>query len=264
MADPEPAKRRPPVAEVALGVQFSKALPLGIVELGLLAREFAEWYPTVLEQPPLPRAVELAQALAQSPDQEFSLYPPRLWLISTQNDALVQIQSDRFILNWRRTRVESDYPGFPWVKGAFLLELDRFLAFLKSRNIEPPAFELCELTYVNHFPAGDGWSSHAEAGLIFQGIEMPKLPGGLVAEDAVVRFRYAVRDADHAFLGRVHFNVTPGVAAGLPIYVLNLMGRGVVSDDIAQTVDACHVWLAAAFKGLTLPAVWQAAGVEHV
>src|SRR3954469_22670112 len=104
--------RRPPVAEVALAVQFDA--PVVDVEiLGQLVTRLKSEFPDREQQPALPPMVE-PTGLLNPPQIELQFGPMpvfgRTWLLTTDGHHLVQIQSDRLVFNWRRLNADVEYP----------------------------------------------------------------------------------------------------------------------------------------------------------
>ena len=86
---------------------------------------------------------------------------PRIWFINQSNNSLIQIQRDRFLYNWRKQGGEP-YPRFDPVFSQFDNAFSGFAEFIREHNlgtIDPLQFEI---TYVNHFEKGSGWTSLAD------------------------------------------------------------------------------------------------------
>src|SRR5208282_5564239 len=97
-----PKFRKPPVSEVALGVQFSMP-DLTPVHLGLYYQRVRSRFPTVQVQPPLPPAFE---TFGPAPTLSFSfplmgLPSPRMWFVADGGASLIQLQAGRLFFNWR-------------------------------------------------------------------------------------------------------------------------------------------------------------------
>ena len=101
----------PPVAEVALSLQFRPLKEFGAVHFGAIRSRFVDKFPKFEEHPPLERAVEVfgeGPGQSQSPKIEFvSRLPlPRVWFLTEDGGQLIQIQRDRFVHNWRKSGEE--------------------------------------------------------------------------------------------------------------------------------------------------------------
>lgn len=135
----------PPVIEVAMGVQFEAVAGLGSFRSGELFQVWRDLYPHVSEQAELPRWPDFSTAGAETQLflQLAGRPAARLWLASPRGDFLLQLQADRFIVNWRRTGSGS-YPRYATVR-------ERFEATWSDveRVAGPLPVDMVEVTYVN-------------------------------------------------------------------------------------------------------------------
>jgi uncharacterized protein (TIGR04255 family) len=81
---------------------------------------------------------------------QFAPGQGRVWLISADDELLVQVQNTRFIQNWRR-RV-SRYRRFEQVRDPFWTNFRLFLEFLDQENLDRPIIQQVEVTYINWIP----------------------------------------------------------------------------------------------------------------
>lgn len=142
----------PPVIEVALSVQFSP-LPLRAMDLYPLWESRRDDYPRRDEQPPLPPIT------AGGGPQAFVRFgtPPgaRQWWLSDDGAFLLQLQHDRFALNWRRVPQAADYPRFPVLLDRFTRELKAFEDFVGDRgSLEISAAEVLYVNDLDHKASG--------------------------------------------------------------------------------------------------------------
>jgi uncharacterized protein (TIGR04255 family) len=77
--------------------------------------------------------------------------PPlrRVFYCTEPANYLVQIQSNRFLHNWRKLEESDDYPRFPDAYSRFTERWSDFRSFLKNSELAAPTVQLFELTYVN-------------------------------------------------------------------------------------------------------------------
>lgn len=146
---------RPPVVEVICGVHFD-ALDLDpVVVGGFWARRYEDFpkhqvHPAIAPRP----AVAAVQFQLQ-----LGAGPLRTWLLSANEALLVQVQRDRFYLNWR-ARPEGSYPRFSGEDGLLqrmLREFDQFDQFCSQVLEQRPVVRRIELGKVDHFSEGDVW-----------------------------------------------------------------------------------------------------------
>jgi len=134
---------RVPLNEVAYGTRFV-APDFDVVHFG-------EYYQLVKDEflkrqmvPAIARPSAISQGV---PTIELSALP-RVWFI--QASRLIQLQTDRFIYNWRRLDdSEEKYPGFQDLSAEFRKRWSQFLEFSERSFAIPLMLEELSLTYVN-------------------------------------------------------------------------------------------------------------------
>ena len=95
-----PRFRKPPVSEVAIGVQFQTPI-LTPVHLGLYYQKIKERFPIVEVQPPLLPAFEIFEATPAVmipmpfPFIGMGVASPRMWFRSQDGSSLIQLQAGR-------------------------------------------------------------------------------------------------------------------------------------------------------------------------
>lgn len=95
-----PELNDPPIEEVVCGFVFEPVAELDTLEHGIYWQEVASRYPKKALMPALAEKWSVFQGVA----------PIRSWLIAEAEDFLLQIQADRFYVNWRRR--SGNYPRF--------------------------------------------------------------------------------------------------------------------------------------------------------
>jgi len=146
-----PSFKTPPVIELVAGVQFER--PIGFRTLDLLdiwngfggKRKFPQYQEMPPLTPLLPENVHVFN---------FENIPQlrRIWFEGEDGDALIQIQQDRLIHNWRKISEKNSkqkYPRYNTIIKNFFDYFDAFHEVLRKKNIKevPPSY--LELTYVN-------------------------------------------------------------------------------------------------------------------
>jgi uncharacterized protein (TIGR04255 family) len=158
----------PPVVETVIGVQFQRLLSLSNAHLGAFWVELGhdEWN-AVEDKPRLARQEERFVPEGQwgkKLNLQFTQDPSeRLQIKNNDGNRMIQIQDDRFHLNWLG-KDGDDYPRFPTVRNEFLETFNKFQAFLDHHNIDECRPDHWEITYVNHIPQGELWESPADWG----------------------------------------------------------------------------------------------------
>lgn len=146
---------RPPVVEVAIGVQFEPITSFRQAHLGLFWDRIRTDYPMTQDQVRLDSPVETLEADGGWPTLQFELIdaPPahRAWFISGDDSMLVQVQDDRLIHNWRHRGGE--YPRFEPLLDVFWSHADNFDAAVRDAGLTPMPVRQAEVTYVNWIAA---------------------------------------------------------------------------------------------------------------
>jgi uncharacterized protein (TIGR04255 family) len=151
----------PPVDEVIVAIAFMSVGGSTSNHIAKYRDTVKEAYPGLQYQPKLP--VQLERLV----DEGWSGQPPmgipfggmplqmgqmgqRTWLVSTDDQRLIQIQDDAFYTNWRR-RVEP-YPRFESILKEFWDRFSEFRSQLDSDTVIPLQLQQIEVSYINWIP----------------------------------------------------------------------------------------------------------------
>lgn len=154
--------KNPPLNEVVIGVQF--------VGLNWQIQHYGSFYDLVKNDFQLTHAVPpLAQPFEQAGFKLMSgAELPRAWYEEKDGPFLLQIQPDRFLLNWRKKDSSNyEYPHFQEFFERFKKEFQRFKEFCTRSSIGNPRIETYELTYINHIVSGSQGISVLELSSLF-------------------------------------------------------------------------------------------------
>lgn len=187
--------------EVVIGVQFSPLPNLDAFTVGDIYQLFSAEYETRNEVPPLPPMIEAEQTSLppQGPSIMFGPDLKRYWFGNNSNGMLIQLQADRFMLNWRRLNPEMTYPRYEHLKRVFQSEYSKFSAFAKDQFNIPLKIVQAEITYINFVDSTKyesilplaSWSSFASE---------KELTLDTMAANGGFKFH----DANGLFLGRIY------------------------------------------------------------
>ena len=224
---------RPPLTEVVLSVQFEPIPDFNVAVLGQVWAAFRDNFPQVKHYPPIAPEIErVGIVLKQGTDSAFvSEYPPpRLWFLDALGQELIQVQSDRFVRNWRKTSDNDAYPRYEkHIRPLFVRDYQLFLRFLEKQGIGPLVPNQCEVTYLNMIPLENVARPFQALDqvlrfLTFKPIEIE----GLHFQDAGCNFNHTIEDEDGTFQGRVRVSAGPAIKRtdGSPAITLNLTARG--------------------------------------
>lgn len=269
-----PKFKNPPVSEVALSLQFDTLPGVQIHHFGLLWSQYRDWFPKVESHPPIERTVEVFQrAPVVQPTVTFELVnpfmTPRVWFVSETGSELLQIQRDRFIVNWRRVRPEDEYPHYEHIRGMMERAFATFSAFVAEHKLGDIVCNQCEVTYVNQIQTCDVWSTHAQVGRVLN-VMAPEFKEEKLPTPELFRFsaQYIMGQAE-APIGRLHLDFQPAFRASdrKPIFAMNLTARGKpLGEGFAGALnflDAGRSNVVRGFRALTTPDMHKEWGLNE-
>ena len=203
-----PDYTRPPIDEVAIGIQLQAPVP-GFTDAhaGLYWEEVRDQYPKAESQ----FRVESAPEVLEGPLLQalpIPLGPPqggRTFLVSDDDSYLLQIQSNRFYRNWRRR--EDEYPHFDDLATAFQSDYGSFGDFLQKEGLATPMPLQLDVTYIN-------WIPELPPHVFLRGAEHVRvdIPGiDEWPEDQSWTGRYLVRRTDGRPVARLHVQCVPAL-----------------------------------------------------
>ena len=238
----------PPIVEVVCGFFFPPIQDLDPIVIGKLWYERRKEFPHHSVQPPVMEEGGLMLAVGAG--------PLRSWFVSDDDEYVIQIQPDRFYLNWRKR--EGGYPRFHddgekhGVMSRALDEFDRFAAFCADALSTRPAVNYVEVAKVDLLLQGTHWQTAADLSTL-----MPLL-GGLRAvaatEDAEVTARVAETRPEGEFLLSAHcgmqeiFGNIPARAVRIETRARREIGEG--TTNYGEHLSSLNNLLNEAFWGL--------------
>lgn len=253
---PSPSFDRPPLVEVALGVEFSPVPGFGAVALVRFADRLHDRYPVVQEYPPLPPNPPIGVDDQIGGGLVVNMGAPsiRLWLLSREQDQLVQVQRDRLILNWRLGTSSSSYPRYrDALRPAFAREYQGLLSFLMDVGLPTSGPVGVEVTYVNVVSGSIDESSDIGAILRSQ-----RPSAGRLGAPGTTRLQQQWKWTGHDGAASILRIDAEQPAGGGPAIAMNLtarsaLGRNAGVDDVLGSLDLCHDEVVSAFVELTEP-----------
>lgn len=268
------------MTEVALSVQFQSDA-VDLEALGRFAGVVSKELPERQRHPVAPPMVEAFDKVPVTPSIEVHLDAPttlpRTWFMSEDGVQLVQLQHDRFTLNWRELGEGVTYPRYDQLRARFQ-ELFEHLREALDEAGTSPSINLCEVTYVNpveYHDQGTAMDHHPDLAKIINRLRSRPRDAFLPeAEDAQLQARWRIpsdeigrQEPDPA--GRLYLSASPGLRPprNTPIYVVNLTARllppGSDADSAMAALDAGHKWVVLGFKDLTTPTMHQQWGLRE-
>ena len=251
-----PDFENPPVVETVFGAQFDTLSSLKTAHFGVYWERIRGRFPGTEEQVELPPIFE-TQSLSQSgfgfQFQALNAPPvPRFWFIDDSGTSLIQIQRDRFLRNWRKSKDGGVYPRYERLRAEFDEDLSEFKGFLAECDLGKIQVNQWELTYVNHIVSGEGWNSHAEIDKVFSMWHQPEVPIPGCAENVEFRASFPIWSDGEQFAGRLHATVRPVTRSTdmKPMFLFELTARGHLSDR-GDFLALGREWIVRAFAALT-------------
>jgi uncharacterized protein (TIGR04255 family) len=152
-----PKFERPPVVEVAVGVQFRPLFGMRGLALAPLRERWRDEYPNIEEQPPLVPTIEGSPPLV--PQFQFGVVPlplTRQWFLNEAGTQLVQVQPDRLLINWRAGFDDppDEYPRYRYMRQTFVHRFGDLTQFVADENLGELEIIQTELSYINVVETG--------------------------------------------------------------------------------------------------------------
>jgi len=264
----------PPVTEVALSLQFDPLPGLQIHHFGLLWERYRDRFPKVESHPPIDRAIEVFQREPlMQPAVSFELLnqlmTPRVWFVSESGAELVQIQRDRFIVNWRRVNAGDKYPHYEHIREMMEQQFSLFAAFVTEHKLGDFAFNQCEVTYINQIDTCRVWDRHAQVGHVLN-VLAPEFKEENLPSPELFRFsaQYLMGPSDGP-TGRLHLLFQPAfrVSDKKPTFAMNLTARGKPQGDgfagALKFLDEGRSNIVRGFRSLTTPEMHKEWGLRE-
>ncbi|MDQ2832316.1 MAG: TIGR04255 family protein [Acidobacteriota bacterium] len=208
---PLPDFDNPPVTEVALSMQFEEIADFRSIYFGLLWQTLGpDRFPTFEEQPPVQRTVERFGTAILPEGAKFELLEmppvPRYLFVSADGTEVVQIQQDRFTVNWRKRSPDNNYPRFERLATLFEEQSLKFQDFLDRYDLGKIVVTQAEVTYVNRIEQQGEPRKLQRVFSVFSGVfsdDFLQEP-----EETYISFRFPLVSEQNR-VGRLYIDVSP-------------------------------------------------------
>lgn len=205
-----------PLIEVALSVQFQPLHQFTSAHAGEFWQQIKVDFPSSQDQNPLPPIGEFFGQIRGIPSsQTFAIQIGtggiRNWFTTTDGSYLLQLQRDRFALNWRKTSPSASYPRYPVIKRKFLELFENFQTFLKMAELGGCDINIHEVTYINQWMLNVDQKIDDGLGTWLR--LAPKNVADLEMESANIGAQYLVKAENSSPIGRLYVNVAPTLGA---------------------------------------------------
>jgi len=254
-----PSFRNPPVDEVVLGVQFAPLEGLLSPHFGLFWQEsLRSDFPKVEEKPALEPQLEQLNELPRSPQPGLRLLEKmetaRVWFLSETGNELVQLQPDRFHMNWRRREKADKYPRYPYLRKRFEETARKLVAFLEREELGAFAPVQVEMTYVNAIKVENSEAFAAMEDFFSVWTKPVEIPGVSLE---MSHFGLTARIVDgKETIGRLRVTAAPATSTlHGPNFKMDLTARGLPlgsgSDGVMAFLDRAHSVIVQTFDSIT-------------
>lgn len=230
-----PTFTNPPVVEFVLGVQFAPLTKLTAGHFGLLWKMLGADWTRPEDAPPITNQFEQFDGAKwnRRSGVEFRLEQiaplGRFVLNHRHEDRLLQVQSTRFHLNWRKTGELK--PSYKSLISEFEDMFDRFRAFTVDNDLGELELNQWEVTYVDSFPQGEYWQSPADWGSLLPGLfgNLYAIPG-LTLEQRAAQWSFEIEPKR----GRLHIAAKPGNWRDDPrsSLLIDMTARGPIGNEV--------------------------------
>jgi len=189
---------------------------------------------------------------------------PRYWLISPDDQELVQVQPDYLALNWRFRNETNQYPGYLEMRRRFSDLLETTKSGLSNhQGVFRPT--RAELTYIDVIRPGALWSSHEDTHKLINLV----LPSDASYEQLSFAYSRQLTARSDKFVGRLRVTVTPVVdwIKQEPQLNLNFTARSADFQDadvrpILEFMDLAHSEIKDSFNRLISEEALSAWGLK--
>ena len=195
---------------------------------------------------------------------------PRCGFLNAEGSELIQVQTDRFIHNWRKVGDEDQYPRYERLRQRFAEELGQFVRFLQRENLGQFLPNQCEVAYVNHIFPGGVWKSHSDLEKVLTVFQRRYSDNFLGApEEANANLQFIIPGATGEPIGRLHVSATPGfrLKDNVPMLRLTLTARGRPEqegvDGVMGFLDLGRNWVVRGFESITTTEMHREWRSEH-
>jgi uncharacterized protein (TIGR04255 family) len=252
-----PEFTNPPVVEVACGVLFQPLADFTLPYVGRLWERYGtDKYPKCQEVAPVLPTIEKYDGTDNADIMSAQhVLLPRTWFINQDDTALIQIQRDRFLTNWRKVRPSDLYPRFRTVIKDFTTNFELFTEFVGKYELGSLSPLQYELTYVNHILKGQGWTNLGDIAELLPDYSWRNSNDRFLPVCDRINWMTSFALPHHA--GRLHVKIYSALSAESrqELIVIEMVARGIDASPTCNSVsmwfDVAHEWIVRGFADIT-------------
>ncbi|MDC0936381.1 TIGR04255 family protein [Pirellulales bacterium] len=243
----------PPVVETALSIQFTGIKRWQAIHFGLYFHEIRDRFPEFHQEPPLPPLVETVPPAPREPKIQFKSAPivgRGLYTAADQNQ-LIQVQDNRFALNWRQEEECAEYPRFAYNRDVLMAEFKGFATFCSKEGLGTPEPSFVEVLYVNRLQPQDGESIPELIDAVFDGVSANTGHTTLPPLELMTLNRtFVLEDGAGRLYAEIGVGYTKSQESQEILFKLTSRLRH-ETGDLVDTIQVAHDWLIKGFVSLT-------------
>jgi uncharacterized protein (TIGR04255 family) len=267
-----PEYGHPPVDESAIALQFQPIQGYSRDLVSAFCQASKDEYPVFDDsQPRIEPAIESLNVQVRPPVPTMVVGGPgreRTWVVSEDDNRLLQLQDNMYVCNWRRRRSSDEYPRFEPLWNRFWVGFNRLRHLVAEQGLPPIQIRQIEVTYINwivDLPSTQFLS-------VLGGTDLSGIPSLGAPEDQAWIARYLMRDAGNAF-GRLLVSCQPALRADEFFpgagYQFSLTARVPLTpaarsdDELSKLIFQSRVTIVEAFTKLTGESAQESWGIQH-
>jgi len=254
-----PEFENPPVAEVAISIEFAPLENWRASDPVKFWSGLRDEYPHFDIQPPVISFPEDLTGPNWGPTrmsvQQVQAANQRYWFGTEPTSWLIQVQTDRFIINWRKAPGAETYPRYiASVRPRLVREWERFCAYVRQNENGELRVKRCEVSYVNDIPKDECWRTLREGMLLFSPFA-GEMPFRFLPQFETLNLQGSFLFTDQP--GRLHFSIGHALRQtdAKEVLQLNLVARSdpesSEDEDVMACIDRCRSWIVQGFTDLT-------------
>jgi uncharacterized protein (TIGR04255 family) len=250
-----PVFSSPPVVESAMSVQFDELPGFDTVHFGMFRDKVVNEFPLHETQPRLGSIVERFPFRSSGKFRfQQGVTPERVYYLNGEGTRLLQLQANRFGLNWRSQGKEGvKYPTYAENSRTFFKYFDALKHFCEQNELGDFRPGLCEVLYVNNVLPLKGESFaelFAKVLSLSVGGHTDWLPP---VETATFNRTFVIGEQE----GRLYVEAGVSAKDNQQSLVLKLVARIYHKDErsLRETMDLSHDWVVQAFVAFTNPEI---------
>lgn len=240
--------KHPPLIEVVIGIQFREIVGYDSRSVGMIYDCLKTDYPEYSEHPKILPSFEKFGIESGVIKSSFRFETPtgevpRIWMSSPDGSLLVQFQSDRLILNWKKSYPKVDYPRFEELQKLFSKIGHMLQEVVTIEHVNQ--FEVSYVNIVEEQQLKEAGVTHDLWGLngVIKGISIEEAGPDMTIEKTQFSSSYIVKGSDGAPKSRFTISANPAIDGSRNRAInLTLSEKGPIlgSFDFDNLKDICE------------------------